>query len=188
MPEDPEKRERDAAHEAGHAIVGTQIYGEGFVTKIRMTRGDPRTETRLEQMGNDPRRLWQGGRLIEIREPVGLDRADALGAFCLAGMAADWVVHASYQPSPSDVRKLNQGIKPLGCGWTLIEPTPEHFEADLLSQPPYHDWFRDARDLLLAYRDALDSVSGWLRETNTLQGSEVEALMRGEKIRIGRVG
>ena len=90
MPKSVTARERAAVHEAGHAIAGTLIYGPGFVTKIRMTRGDPRTMTRVDEMVNDPQRIWLSGGLVAVSEPDALDVAGALGVFCLAGMAADW--------------------------------------------------------------------------------------------------
>ena len=177
-------RERAAVHEGGHAISGTLIYGDGFVIKIRMTGGDPLTETRVETMGSQPQRIWRGGRLVNVSDPDALDLADAFGVVSLAGMAADWIAHQSHQPSPQDVRSLNAVLARIDDSlWTLIDPTPDAFQNGLLSQPPYTDWFLHARELLTAHRAALDSVAGWLLKTDTLQGPEVEALIRGEEIR-----
>ncbi len=149
-----------------------------------MTGGDPCTETRVAEMGSQPRSRWQGGRLVNVIDPDGLDCADAFGVVSLAGMAADWIAHDSHQPSPQDVRSLNAVLARINDSlWTLIDPTPDAFQNGLLSRPPYDGWFRRARELLTAHRAALDSVAGWLLKTDTLQGPEVEALIHGEEIR-----
>ena len=183
LPAKPSERDRAAFHEAGHAIAGTLIYGDGFVIKVRMTGSDPRTGTRIREMGNNPLRCWRGGGLVDLSRPDWLDLAEALGTFCLAGMAADWVAHESYQPSPPDIRAVNEALDSIDHPWSLIEPSVGRFTEDLLSKSPYSSWFQTARDLLIAHRTPLGSVAGWLLETDTLQGSEIEALIRGEEIR-----
>ena len=178
------ERARAAFHEGGHAIAGTLIYGDGFVIKIRMTGGDPRTQTRVEKMGNQPLRRWQGDRLVKISTPDALDSAEALGVSSLAGMAADWIAHNSYQPSPQDIRSLNTVLARIDDSlWTLIEPTPDALPNGVLSEPHYIGWFLDARELLTAHRAALDLVAAWLLKRDTLRGPAVEAIIHSEGIR-----
>ncbi len=181
--EEPTRRDRIAYHEAGHALAGTLIYGTGFVVKAHIK--PDRTTTNFQTMGLNPKHLWQGGRLVQVRSPSGFDALDALGIQSLAGMAADNLAHTGYLPGTDDVEGLNAVILDGGYDFPVIEPSQKAFDSGLLSQDPYVGWFMSATELLQEHRSSLEAIAGWLKKTDTLQGHEVEMLISGDVIREG---
>ena len=176
-------RDKAAAHEAGHAVVGTFIYGSGFVKKIRMkeAHGYAVTQTNMDKMSHSPKKIWDGNAISDVQNVDNEIENLAFAMQAMAGMAAEEIVFGEFTPAKHDLCALNQILE--HDGLPVLDLNDPDLGEKLSNTPPYCEGFLYAKQLLEQNRPKFDAVNTWLKETNTLQGHEVEALMAGKKIR-----
>lgn len=177
-------RDQVAAHEAGHAVVGTLVYGPGFVRKIRMkekAQGYAETQTNIDTMGHCPKMIWDGNALIDVMDADGELENLAFTMLAVAGMAAEAITFKKFTPADHDLSAIKQILE--RDGLPALDLDDPDLGKKLFNTPPYSDGLSYAKQLLERNLPKFDAVYTWLKKTDTLQGHEVEALMAGKTIR-----
>lgn len=170
-------RERLVTHEAGHAVVGTLLYGRTFVDRIiiRRLRKYAETKTKFKQRFRTPQSLWKDGSLVQVSDPDPDTIVIVAATFAMSGMAAEHLQDSVLQPALEDLESLNWALQQLRR--PIINLMRPDLAECLQTDEPFSGGLDSARAILVSQKTRFERVQGQLETRDNLPGDDVDELV-----------